>query len=176
MRLDKTHVRQTLEEFSKYVVKQSRTNLTKGGKNSTKELYNSLGSEINVSKNSFGLDFIMAGHGKFQDQGVRGKTSSSKAPNSPFKFGTGTGKKGGLTEGISKWVVSKRIQFKNKRDGKFMSYESTAYLIRNSVYNKGIKPSFFFTKPFNDGFKRMPNDIIEAYGLDVEQFLKQQLT
>ena len=56
-----------------------------------------------------------------------------------------------------------------------MSYENTAYLIRNSIYNKGLKPTMFFSKPFEDGFLRLPDDVIEAYGLDVENFLKYTL-
>ena len=121
---------------------------------------------------SFELGFKMQDYGQFQDLGVRGKSSSSRAPRSPFKFGTGSGVKGGLTNGIDNWVKRKRIQFKNRKLGKFMSYENTAFLIRNSIYNKGLKPTMFFSKPFEDGFLRLPDDVIQAYGLDVENFLK----
>jgi hypothetical protein len=166
MRLDKKYVRESLEEFSKYVVKQSRANLTKGGKNSTKELYNSLGSEITVSKNSFGLDFLMADYGKFQDQGVSGKI---KKYNTPFAYKD----KMPPAKAFDKWIIKKGIAPRVK--GKFVSRESLKFAIARSVFLNGIKPSLFFTKPFNDGFERMPNDVVEAYGLDVESFLKQQL-
>ncbi len=36
------NVQQELNRFDKYVIQQSRTNLTKGKKNSSKALYNSL--------------------------------------------------------------------------------------------------------------------------------------
>jgi len=166
------NVQEELNRFAKYVIQQSRTNLTKGKKNSSKELYNSLKSDLNVSPNSFSLSFLMEDYGMFQDKGVKGKTSSSKAPNSPFKFGSGTGKKGGLTEGINKWVRRKRFQFRDRKSGKFMSYDTTAFLITRSIYNKGIKPSLFFTKPFEKAFKNLDKDIIEAYKLDVEELLK----
>jgi len=172
MQLDKENTLKVLNDFSKYVVKQSRTNLTKGGKNVSKQLYDSIGYDLNVNPNSFELGFKMQDYGQFQDLGVRGKTSSSRAPRSPFKFGTGSGPKGGLTNGIDNWVKRKRIQFKNRKSGKFMTYENTAFLIRNSIYNKGLKPTMFFSKPFEDGFLRLPEDVIEAYGLDVENFLK----
>lgn len=162
----------SLNNFAKYVIQQSRSNLTKGGKNVNKKLYNSINKEIEVGANSFRLAFLMEDYGAFQDKGVKGKTSSTKAPNSPFKFGSGTGKKGGLTKGIFDWVTKKRIQFKDKRTGKFMSYQNTSFLITRSVYNKGIKPSLFFTKPFEKAFQRLPDELIEAYGLDVEQFLQ----
>ena len=175
MRLEKENTLKTLTEFSKYVVKQSRTNLTKGHRNVSKQLYNSINYDLNVSPNSFELGFKMQDYGQFQDLGVRGKTSSSRAPKSPFKFGTGTGAKGGLTNGITQWVKTKRIQFTNRKSGKFMSYENTAFLIRNSIYNKGIKPTNFFSKPFEAGFSKLPDDVIQSYGLDVEEFLKYTL-
>ena len=175
MQLDKENTLKVLNDFSRYVVKQSRTNLTKGGRNVSKQLYDSIDYDLNVSPNSFELGFKMQDYGQFQDLGVRGKTSSSSAPRSPFKFGTGTGAKGGLTNGINNWVKRKRIQFSNRKTGKFMSYENTAFLIRNSIYNKGLKPTMFFSKPFEDGFLRLPDDVIEAYGLDVENFIKYTL-
>ena len=168
MQLDET--REALNKFAKYVVQQSRSNLTKSDKNVSKELYNSLGYDLNVSKNSFSLSLLMEDYGMFQDKGVKGKTSSAKAPNSPFKFGSGTGKKGGLTNGIDKWVRRRRFQFRDKK-GRFMSYQSTAFLITRSIYNKGIKPSMFFTKPFEKAFKGLNEELIKAYALDLEKFM-----
>jgi hypothetical protein len=168
MQLDET--REALNKFAKYVVQQSRSNLTKSDKNVSKELYNSLGYDLNVSKNSFSLSLLMKDYGMFQDKGVKGKTSSAKAPNSPFQFGSGTGEKGGLTNGIDKWVRRRRFQFRDNK-GRFMSYQSTAFLITRSIYNKGIKPSMFFTKPFEKAFKGLNEELIKAYALDVEKFM-----
>jgi hypothetical protein len=52
-----------------------------------------------------------------------------------------------------------------------MSYQSTAFLITRSIYNKGIKPSMFFTKPFEKAFKGLNEELIKAYALDVEKFM-----
>jgi hypothetical protein len=84
-------------------------------------------------------------------------------------------KKGGLTQGIDKWVQGKRIQFRDKESGKFLSYKSTAFLITRGIYNKGIKPTMFFTKPFERAFDNLDNNLIEAFGLDVEDFLNYTL-
>lgn len=173
----------TLEAFNKYVVQQARSNLTKGGRNVSKNLYDSLKGNATVSANSIETSFEMEEYGEYQDKGVRGKTSSAKAPNSPFKFGSGKGKEGGLTAEIKKWVKKRGIQFKNKKDqdkgvrvkGRFLSYDETASLIIRSIYNKGIKPTSFFTRPFELAFAKLPDEIIEAYGLDVESYLKYSL-
>ena len=167
-----SNVEKELKNFAKYVVTKSRMNLRSSDKNSSGSLSKSLDSDVKVSKNSFQLAFIMEEYGVYQDKGVRGKSSSSKAPNSPFKFGTGTGRKGGLSEGINKWVKRKRFQFRDKKSGKFLSYDSTAFLISRSIYQKGIAPSLFFTKPFEKAFKGLNKDLVEAYKLDVEALIK----
>ena len=45
-------------------------------------------------------------------------------------------------------------------------------MIASNIYNRGLKPSLFFTKPFEQGFKKLPDELLEAYGLDVEEFLQ----
>ena len=170
--LNNENTRKALEAFKDYVIKQSRANLTRGKKKVSSDLYNSLKGVLDVGPNSFSLKFEMEDYGKFQDQGVKGVTSNYiENRNSPFSFGTGTGKKGGLSKGIKAWVKARRFQFRDKK-GKFLSYESTAYIVARSVFNKGIKASLFFTKPFEKGFKNLPNDLRKAYGLDVEEFIE----
>ncbi|MDB4158029.1 hypothetical protein N9609_00910 [bacterium] len=164
-------LQEELNKFAKYVIQQSRSNLSKSGKNVSKELYNSLGYNVGVTDKGAELGFSMEQYGEFQDKGVRGKSSSAKAPNSPFRFGSGTGKKGGLTNSINKWVKRRGIQFKDRKSGRFLSYQSTAFLISRSIYQKGIKPSLFFTKPFVAAFKRLPDELIEAYSIGLEKDL-----
>ena len=67
-----SNVKDELNRFAKYVISQSRANLTRQEKNSSKELYNSLDSEVKVSANSFSLSFLMAEYGVYQDKGVSG--------------------------------------------------------------------------------------------------------
>jgi hypothetical protein len=164
-------LQEELNKFAKYVIQQSRSNLSKSDKNVSKELYNSLGYNVEVTSKGAELGFSMEQYGEFQDKGVRGKSSSAKAPNSPFRFGSGTGKKGGLTNSIDKWVRRRGIQFKDRKSGRFLSYQSTAFLISRSIYQKGIKPSLFFTKPFVAAFKRLPDELIEAYSIGLEKDL-----
>ena len=173
--MEKQEVQKALERFRNHVVSVSKRNLTNGNRNVSKKLYNSIKGDVKAMPNSFSLQFSMEDYGAYQDIGVKGKTSSAKAPKSPFKFGSGTGKKGGLTEGIKEWVRKRRFQFKDKKTGKFLSYESTAFLITRGIYNKGIRPSMFFTKPFEAAYKNLPDELIESFGLDVEKLFDQQI-
>ena len=163
--LAKENTREYLNAFAKYVIQQSRSNLTKKNKNVDKKLYNSLDNEIEVGANSFRMAFLMEDYGTFQDKGVSG---TKRKYNTPFSYKS---KKPPLKP-ITEWVTKRRFQFRNKETGKFMSYKSTAFLVRNGIFKNGIKPSLFFTKPFEKAFERLPDELIEAYGLDVEQFLE----
>lgn len=170
------HTQKTLEKFRDYVIQQSRSNLSKSDKNVSKKLYNEIKSDLKVSPNSFQLSFNMPIYGLFQDKGVKGKFSSTKAPNSPFKFGSGTGQKGGLTKGIEKWVQTKGFQFRDKKTGRFISYKNTAFLISRSIYSTGIRPSLFFTKPFESGYKKYIDEyLIKEFALDAEVLMQYTL-
>ena len=163
------NVDEVVNKYGKYVVQQSKSNLTrdkKGGGN----LYNSVSYKIEKSQDDFLLEFLMEDYGAFVDKGVKGKTSTypeTSAALSKFQYGSGTGPKGGLTKGIRKWLQKKRFQFRDKK-GRFMSYESMTFLISRSIYNKGLKANLFFTKPFEAGLKRLPDDLIKGFALDIE--------
>jgi hypothetical protein len=80
---DKQQTYKYLNDFAKYVIQQSRSNLSKQGKNVNKSLYNSLDADIEVSANSFRIAFLMEDYGVFQDKGVSG---TKKKYNTPFSY------------------------------------------------------------------------------------------
>ena len=171
------NVREELNRFAKYVVSQSRANLTRGKKNSSKELYNSLDYDINVSKNSFELSFLMEEYGVFQDKGVKGtKSNYLENKDSPFSYKSKGGKRGlkGMPppKAFDKWIVKKGLKGIRNKKGQFISRKSLQFMIARSVFEKGIKASMFFTKPFEKAFKNLPKELVDAYRLDVEQLIK----
>lgn len=165
------HIENRLNTFGRYLVKQSRSNLSKAKRKHTGDLYRSISYRTKKNKNSISFSFMMEDYGEYVDKGVQGKASSVKAPTSPYRFGSGTGKKGGLTNAINGWVRSKRIQFRQP-NGRFMSYDSTAFIITRSIYMTGLKTTNFYTRAFETGFKLLPNQLVKDYGLDVETLLK----
>ena len=175
MEIRQENVKASLEKFAKGVVTQAKANLARENKNVTGTLSESLQYDLDVGPNSIFLRWKMdelAPYWKFQDYGVQGKSSNAKAPSSPSKFGTGeSGMKGGLTRAINKWVQARKFQFRDKK-GRFMSYDSTAFLITRSIYNKGIRTTSFFTRPFQLKFEQLPVEIAKAYALDLADFLR----
>ena len=154
-----------LNAFGRYVVQQSRSKLTQSNKNASKRLYESLGYDLKVMPNSFSMAFLMENYGEYQDKGVSG---TEVKYNTPYKYTN----KMPPPSAFSQWVVRKGLKGTRDASGRFVSRKGLQFAIAKSIFKKGIKPSLFFTKPFEAAFKNLPNDIVEAYGLDVENFLK----
>ena len=158
-----------LNNFASEVVSRAKKNLV-DEKKSRGDLYNTLKYDVRVEPNLFLVDFLMEPYGAFVDKGVRGKTSTypeTQAALSDFRYGSGTGPKGGLTKGIETWLNKKRFQWRDKK-GKFLSYETMSFLIARSIYNKGIKATMFFTKPYEELIKGLDSEIENSFFLDVE--------
>jgi hypothetical protein len=166
-----------VKKYRDYVIQQSRSNLSKLKHNNSKNLYKSLKGEILNEENYFLVGFQYEYYGDFLDKGVQGKSSTKKAPNSPYRFGRKTGKSGGLTEGIDKWVRDRKIQFRDKKTGKFLTYQSTAFIIARSIYQTGMKPTMFFTKPFEAGYKKyIQTQLAKALLIDLETIVDNGIT
>lgn len=167
MQLTKTQ--EALEAFKSFVIQQARTRLTKGDKNVSKELYNSLKGNVKKMPNSIMVSFEMQDYGVYQDKGVSG---TKKKYNTPFSYTT----KRPPTKPLSNWAKKKNIRLRDEQ-GKYIkgNYKTIGYLIARSIYQKGIKPSLFFTKPFEQAFKKLPDELTEKFGLDVEDFLAYTL-
>lgn len=159
-------VEKALNKFAKDVVRSSESNLIRQGKRASGSLYNSIEHTLNVYPSSFDLNFEMNDYGEFVDKGVSGK---ERRYDTPYKFTN----KMPPRKDILKWVNKKRLRLKGK-DGKFKKggQESLAYLIQRSIYKKGIKPSLFFTKAFEQHFKELPEELEKAFALDVEDFME----
>jgi len=172
-----SNVKQVLDKFGKYVVQQSKKNLTSNKPypaKDTNDLYNSISYKAKQSRNSFEFSISMEDYGKYIDKGVRGsggvrKTTSKfkstnnkgklwkiKAKDSPFKY-----------RDIKPSV--KHFEGWSKRKG------INPYAVREAVYHQGIATTEFFTLPFGLAFEKLPNEIVEAYGLDMEKFLQSSL-
>ena len=157
--LDKEEVQEAIDKFRKYVVQQSRSNLTKQKKNASKSLYNSIKGVSKVNPNSISLYFEMEAHGVFQDKGVSGK---EKKYNTPYSYKS----KMPPTKALDKWVVRRGIAPRDSK-GRLISRQSLKFAIARGIFKNGIKPSLFFTKPFEVAYDRLPDELVEAYGIDI---------
>ena len=170
MSVDFKQTQEALNKFAKYVIQQARTNLSKQKKNVSSDLYGSLGYDLNVSPNSFGLEFYMLPYGEFIDKGVHGKKSSYiEARNSPYAY---TNKKPPI-EPLMEWAKKKSIRLRDEK-GKYKkgNYRTIGFILQKSIYEKGIKPSLFFTKPFEKAFDNLPQELVDRFALDIDNLLE----
>ena len=168
------NVDSALNAFTQYVVEKSKANLDRLKKNASGNLNKSIKGSYKVSKNSFQLNFEMEDYGTFQDLGVRGFKSEEKAPDSPYKMGKGTAPKGMFKTAINAWVIRKGIAPRDSK-GRFIDRKLLNFRIRKSIYETGLKATNFFTEPFETAFAKLPDEVIEAYGLDIDGLLKTSI-
>ena len=146
---------QVLEKYAKYVIQQSRSNLTKRRSNATKRLYNSLEYVIQGTRETFKSE----DYGQFIDKGVKGsKSTYSESRNSPFRYSS----KQPPSDSITKWAKIRGIQGRDKKTGRFITNKSLSFLIARSIKEKGIRSTMFFTKPFEAGIDKYSDEMIEA--------------
>ena len=163
--MKQSEVQKELELFKKRVIQQAKSNLTKMGKNSSGALHKGLKGDVTVFRTgNFALEFDLGKYGEFQDKGVSG---NKKKYNTPFSYKS----KMPPSKVFEQWVKNKGIKGRDKK-GRFITTKSLTFLIARGIFNNGIKPSLFFTKPFENEYKKLSDDLVEAFGLDIDEFLK----
>jgi len=156
-----------LEKFRDLVVAEAKANLQRLGKNSSGKLSNSIKGEVKEMPNSIGIYFEMEPYGNFQDKGVSG---TERKFDTPYSYTT----KMPPPSKLDKWIVKRGIAPRNVT-GQFQSRKGLQFAIARSIFKYGIRPSLFFTKPFEAAYKTLPDTLIDKYGLDAEKLLTQIL-
>ena len=162
-----------LERFARNVVSKSKSNLTRKNRNASRKLHDSVSSFVKVMPNSFSLSFFMEEYGMFIDQGVKGVKGGVSLDNFSYKSKGGIRGLKGMPppKAFDKWNI-RRGRADRDEKGRFLSRKQLNFKTAVGVFYYGIKPSMFFTSPFAAAFKNLPEDLIEAFGLDVEEFIK----
>jgi hypothetical protein len=159
-----------LTDFRNEVVNKAKQNLVSQGKNTFGNLSKALdNSYAKVSKNSFEMAFTMPKYGEFQDKGVSGVKQKF---DTPFSYRD----KMPPTKAFDKWIVKKGIAPRDK-NGKFISRDGLKFAIAKKIFLYGIKPSLFFTKPFEENYKQFIDvELEKAFALDVEKLFTYSLS
>ena len=166
------NIQDLLNDFRSNVIREAKKNLT--SQNTSGRLSKSLKSYVKESKNSIQISFEMEDYGFYQDRGVKGVKSGKSLDGYRYTRRGGQGSLKGMPppKAFDKWNIKKGIAPRDKK-GKFIKRKSLNFLIARSIFEKGIKPTLFFTKPFEKYYKRLPNELVEKYGLDMEKLFTQ---
>ena len=165
-----SNVKQILDEFGARVVKLSKINVgatrSVNGKkrriDNSGKLRNSIDYGLDVGKNSFGFYIEMEDYGEWVDKG--------RKPG-----------KGMPPAKLMQWIKSKPIRLRDLKTGSFIEstpskLKSLGFLINRKIKEEGIKPTKFLSEPFEQEFKQLPDEINEAFSLDLDSFLETSLS
>ena len=165
-------IKKELKRFSDRVVKGAKKNASKFS--ASGDLKNSIQYDLKVHNQSFSLSFYMVDYADYLDKGVRGaggvrKTTSKfnrsnnkgklwkiKAKDSPYSYSN----KMPPVDALKKWSRDKGLN---------------PYAVQKAVYHQGIEATNFFSDAFEKEFVRLSDEVVEAFGLDIDEFLEQTL-
>lgn len=153
-KFDNKNLSKALEKIGKESVSYLAQLLQQNGKNATGELINSL--DYNVVKDIEGLILIIesSDYFKYVD---KGRKKGATPP--PLKA-------------ILPWVKVKHIQFRNKDNGRFMTYKQTAYMVQQGISKNGIK-ALNAKKKLDTWIENNKDKIVKAAGDDIQVYLNK---
>lgn len=163
--MKQSELQKELDRFKNYVISESQKNLRKLGKDGGK-LYDSIQARVKANPNSFEMEFSMEEYGIYQDKGVSG---TEKKYNTQYKYTT----KAPPPKAFDKWIVRKGLA--PRKNGKFQTRKGLQFALSRYIFKKGIKPSLFFTKPFEKAYKKLPQDLVDAFGVDAIKLFNESV-
>ncbi len=128
-----------------------------------------LKSSLKSKEGDSSVQIIMEEYGLFQDKGVtgankagfKGKKKKIHKSEGKFKF-KGNKKAIGGSKSIDKFINEKGIS------SNFHTKDQLNFLIRRSIYQHGVKPTLFLTKPYEE----YKDEILEEFHRLHEQIIK----
>jgi len=180
------NIKRELESIGKQFVRDARKNLRKAGKGGG-SLESSIKAVVKQTGDGYSLQFLMADYGTFVDKGVKGAGGEipngkykgtwggrrwfvnykGKRQDSPYKYGRGTGEKGGLTRGIASWTRKKGLQPRTA-GGQYASPKGLNYVIRRNIWIRGIHGISFFQSALRKSISNvLGKDMLKAIELDI---------
>jgi hypothetical protein len=155
-------INNALNKWATMVVAQAKSNLLRGKKDATKTLSNSIGYQIVPDQTSdIGADveFYYIDYGDYVESGRK------KYPN------RGIDPEGKFFSRLLNWIKVKPVpRFRDKK-GRFISYQSQAFLIGRAINKKGIKPFPFMT----DAVEQAQIDLLYMLEEAIAQVFTQDL-
>ena len=189
--MDATNIERYLNSFGKKVVEGAKENLRKAGKGGG-NLEKSIDFKVDTDANGFAVRFLMADYGTFVDKGVKGaggtiksgehkgtwggrrwyKTWEGKRKDSPYKFGSGKGKKNGIYKGIGSFIRKKGLQPRSE-GGQFMTTVGLKIAIVKVLWVKGIHGISFFQKPLGLQMENFGEEFLKALAQDIKDSISK---
>jgi len=157
--LETNELEKVLQDFVNYVAREARKKAPKASGSLKRSIK---ADKVKVSKNSIQASISAEDYLPFIDQGVSG---TKKKYSTPFSYKN----KKPPVKFLQTWL--------KRKTGKFLARDrkSSAFALQNHIFKYGIKPTKFFETPFEQAFRSLPEEVVDAYALDVENFMELTL-
>lgn len=164
--LGSDNIQKRLEFFRDIIIEESKQNLIRQKKNASGRLMKSIKpGKVKVTPDGIEVNVEMENYAEFIDKGVSG---TKRKYNTPFKY---TNKMPPPSK-LDKWGIRRGIAPRDEK-GRLLPRKSINFLIARSIKEKGIKPSLFFTKPFNRIMGLLPTELTKAFAIDIQKMLEE---
>ena len=168
MAFDPVRVKEVMNNFGENVLDNARQNLIDRGSSVSGNLESKMKFVLKVMPNSMSLKFDLGEYGQGIDQGVEGSFPSKRlglTGRTPFKFKALYPNRA-MVDNVLSWAKKVGFNFYDF-DERVGAFSLASYILR-----EGIVGNKFFTDAYEDYIREVPEDIAEAFGLDVDEFFK----
>ena len=165
MSYDET-INRLLTAYSIKATNEAKQIIKNAGAVASGNLVNDLKIKLISENDGVQFQVIAPPYAKYIDYGVKGKSSSKKAPNSPFKYGN----KMPPSAPIDRWIVRKNIKGSRDAKGRFVARKQLSFLIRKAIQHRGIK-AVEFTEPYYDNLEYLEKDLAKELGEDTAEMI-----
>jgi hypothetical protein len=74
---------------------------------------------------------------------------------------------------LAAWAKKKNFRLRDKK-GRFVkgNYQSIGFVLSKFIFAQGIKPSYFFTNPYNVAYSKLPPKASQAFAFDLVETIR----
>jgi len=145
-----------LGAYGRALVENYREGLKDGDHIATKNLYNSVSTEVKLNGQSFVVEFTMPFYGEFLEQGTR--------PHFP------------PLNDIEKWIRVKKIVPRRDDQGRLPTERQLAYLIARKISEEGTKATNLFEKAnaltLNEWYQKIDQALTTDISNNLEEIIR----
>lgn len=161
MAFDPVKMKMVLNSFGSSVVSDAKKNLD----SKTGNLESKISFAARVMPNSMSLNFDLGEYGQGIDRGIKGSGNNEVNTDTPFKF-VKKNPSQAMINNLSAWADRAGFQPFSK-DRKFVMKH-----LGRIILSRGIQPTHFFKNAYEKHFRTLDKDLVEAFGLDVDDFFE----
>tara|TARA_R110002020_G_C15884795_1_gene739490 strand:+ start:33 stop:614 length:582 start_codon:yes stop_codon:yes gene_type:complete len=172
-----THTSKEMMRVANLWKRNAKAMLKRQGHVATGELFQSMHPKLSLDKKGNPqVDLTPdVDYWRFVDSGVKGADSSPFPGQSKSPFGYST-KRPPLSV-IQGWMKEKNIKPRDKGTGQFAkgTHKGLAFAIQESIFKRGLRPSFFISATQKRIEKKYAVPIALAYTQDLAEALKKEI-